>query len=56
LAPLPEEASHRIAYVGGRIAAKEAVAKAMGTGFSGDVTWADVEVLKGEEVTCTVLS
>jgi len=34
----------RIEVVGGRIAAKEAVAKALGTGFSGDVSWQDIEV------------
>jgi holo-[acyl-carrier protein] synthase len=33
-------------YYGGRLAAKEAVAKALGTGFSGDVSWADVEILR----------
>jgi holo-[acyl-carrier protein] synthase len=29
----------------GRIAAKEAVVKSLGTGFAGDVAWQDVEVL-----------
>jgi holo-[acyl-carrier protein] synthase len=29
----------------GRVAAKEAVVKALGCGFSGDVTWQDVEIL-----------
>lgn len=29
----------------GRIAAKEAVAKALATGFAGDVTWQDVEII-----------
>jgi len=33
-------------YYGGRLAAKEAVAKALGTGFSGEVSWADVEILR----------
>ncbi len=37
---------HRAQYFAGRYAAKEAVAKAMGTGFSGDVTWHDVEILR----------
>lgn len=49
LALVPEEEPHRVAYLGGRIAAKEAVTKAMRTGFSGDVSWADVEILRDEE-------
>lgn len=35
-----------VAYYAGRYAAKEAVAKALGTGFSGDVTWLDIEILR----------
>jgi holo-[acyl-carrier protein] synthase len=31
-------------YYAGRYAAKEAVAKALGTGFSDEVTWLDVEI------------
>ncbi len=34
--------------VGGHIAAKEAVAKALGTGFSGEVSWHDIEVFSDE--------
>ncbi|MXZ72687.1 MAG: holo-[acyl-carrier-protein] synthase [Acidobacteria bacterium] len=30
--------------VGGRIAAKEAVAKALGSGFAGEVSWQDIEI------------
>ncbi len=30
--------------IAGRVAAKEACVKALGTGFSGDVSWHDVEV------------
>lgn len=30
--------------IAGRIAAKEAVAKALGTGFTGDVSWQDIEI------------
>src|SRR5262249_7572084 len=30
----------------GRYAAKEAVVKALGTGFSDDVTWLDVEIIR----------
>jgi holo-[acyl-carrier protein] synthase len=33
-------------YYGGRLAAKEAVVKALGTGFIGEVVWADVEILR----------
>lgn len=31
--------------VAGRIAAKEAVAKALGVGFAGDVAWQDIEIV-----------
>jgi holo-[acyl-carrier protein] synthase len=34
------------AYFAGRFAAKEAVVKALGTGFSGDIAWTDVEILR----------
>ena len=34
--------------VAGRVAAKEAVAKALGTGFSGDVSWQDIEIFVTE--------
>jgi len=37
---------NRVPYYAGRYAAKEAVAKALGTGFSGDVTWLDVEIVR----------
>ncbi len=37
---------NRVAYFAGRYAAKEAVAKALGTGFSDEVAWLDVEVLR----------
>lgn len=37
---------HAIAFYSGRYAAKEAVAKALGTGFSGDVSWYDIEILR----------
>jgi holo-[acyl-carrier protein] synthase len=33
-------------YFAGRFAAKEAVAKALGTGFSGTVTWSGIEILR----------
>jgi holo-[acyl-carrier protein] synthase len=36
----------RVEYFGGRYAAKEAVAKALGTGFSDEVAWLDVEILR----------
>ena len=37
---------NRVQYLAGRFAAKEAVAKALGTGFTDEVTWLDVEVLR----------
>jgi holo-[acyl-carrier protein] synthase len=39
----PEMAS---AFFAGRFAAKEAVVKALGTGFAGDIAWTDVEILR----------
>jgi holo-[acyl-carrier protein] synthase len=33
-------------YYAGRFAGKEAVAKALGTGFAGDITWRDIEILR----------
>jgi holo-[acyl-carrier protein] synthase len=35
-----------IGFYAGRYAAKEAVAKALGCGFSGDVAWLDIEILR----------
>ena len=35
-------------YFAGRVASKEAVAKALGTGFSEDVSWTDVQIISGE--------
>ena len=35
-------------YYAGRFAGKEAVAKAIGTGFAGDITWRGIEILRGE--------
>ena len=37
---------HRTEYFAGHYAAEEAVAKALGTGFSDDVAWLDIEILK----------
>lgn len=34
--------------IGGRVAAKEAAVKALGTGFTDSVSWQDVEVLTSE--------
>ena len=34
------------AFFAGRFAAKEAVVKALGVGFSGDIAWIDVEILR----------
>jgi len=36
-------------YYAGRYAAKEAVAKALGTGFAGDITWRGIEILKTKD-------
>ncbi len=33
-------------YYAGRFAGKEAVVKALGTGFAGDITWRGVEILR----------
>jgi holo-[acyl-carrier protein] synthase len=35
-------------YYAGRFAGKEAVAKALGTGFAGEITWRGIEILRGE--------
>ena len=35
-------------YYAGRFAGKEAVVKALGTGFAGDITWRGVEILRAE--------
>ena len=36
-------------YYAGRFAGKEAVAKALGTGFAGDITWRNIEILRGDK-------
>jgi len=38
----------------GRVAAKEAVAKSLRTGFAGDVTWQDVEIIAAPDGAPTV--
>lgn len=35
-------------YYAGRFAAKEAVVKALGTGFAGNITWRGIEILRRE--------
>lgn len=35
-------------YYAGRFAGKEAVAKALGTGFAGNITWRGIEILRQE--------
>jgi holo-[acyl-carrier protein] synthase len=35
-------------YYAGRFASKEAVVKALGTGFAGDITWRGIEILRRE--------
>ena len=41
-------ASTRYRYYASCFAAKEAVAKALGTGFAGEITWRGIEVLRRE--------
>lgn len=36
----------RVRYFAGRYAAKEAVAKALGTGITGEIAWSDIEILR----------
>ena len=40
-----ETRSNQARVVAGRVAAKEAAAKALGSGFAGDVSWQDIEIL-----------
>lgn len=46
-AELAYNAAHarRVEHLTGRFAAKEAVLKALGTGWSGGISWTDVEIL-----------
>lgn len=37
-----------ISHIAGRFAAKEAIAKALGTGFGKDLGWLDIEILNDE--------
>lgn len=37
-----------VRYYAGRFAGKEAVVKALGTGFAGDITWRGIEILRAE--------
>lgn len=39
----------RAQYYAGRLAAKEAVAKALGTGFAGDISWQQVEIYRRDD-------
>lgn len=45
---LAEPGSLRFRYYAGRYAGKEAVAKALGTGFSGDIIWQGIEILRSK--------
>lgn len=45
---MPESLSRKAEYVAGRFAAKEALAKAMGCGIGGRLSWTDMEVLNDE--------
>ena len=41
---VPVDGPHRLAHIAGQFAAKEAVMKALGTGFGDGVAFADVEI------------
>jgi holo-[acyl-carrier protein] synthase len=43
-----DEPPVHIRYYAGRYAAKEAVAKALGTGFANEITWRGIEILRKE--------
>ncbi|MGC4004071.1 MAG: holo-ACP synthase [Pirellulales bacterium] len=43
-----DQPSVHIRYYAGRFAGKEAVAKALGTGFANDITWRGIEILRKE--------
>jgi len=45
---------NRVAHYAARFAAKEAVLKAMGTGWSGGIRWTDVEIARGPSGAVTV--
>lgn len=47
LAPCGEQSE--IAFYGGRWAAKEAIAKALGCGFGSECGWLDIEILRNEK-------
>jgi holo-[acyl-carrier protein] synthase len=38
----------RVEHLAGRFAAKEAVLKALGTGWRGGIAWTDIEILRAE--------
>lgn len=48
LALCPANKKRKSEFVAGRFAAKEAVAKALGTGIGQSLSWKDIEVLKEE--------
>jgi holo-[acyl-carrier protein] synthase len=41
-----DQSPQHVRYYAGRFAGKEAVGKALGTGFSGEVTWRGIEILR----------
>ncbi len=49
-----EDKWNRIAHYAARFAAKEAVLKALGTGWSGGIRWTDVEVVRDPAGAVTV--
>ena len=48
LAAAPGVIELRLEYLAGRIAAKEAVVKALGTGLIGEMIWAEVEIISDD--------
>ncbi|MBD1372308.1 holo-ACP synthase [Hazenella sp. IB182357] len=46
---MPSGERRKLEYVGGRFAAKEAIAKALGTGIGRHFTFSDVEILANEK-------
>lgn len=46
---MPPQGRRRAEWVAGRFAAKEAFAKALGTGIGSDFSWKDLSILMGEK-------
>ena len=46
---IPQGTKRKYEFVAGRFAAKEAVAKALGTGIGGELSWQDIEIIANEK-------